>query len=136
MPSGFIAALGERPESLSLASRYTVANGAFYLGFGALVCAWPRAAQTLFFERAFEADEGSLLRVIGLVVAFIGWFYVMGGRTGARSFVAATVVDRILLPFVLVPIALSGVFPHLLITFAALDPVLAIGAFVLLRRER
>ena len=38
-------------------------------------------------------------------------------------------------PLVLVPLALTGVFPHLLLSFA-IDASLALGAWVLLRRER
>jgi hypothetical protein len=34
-------------------------------------------------------------------------------------------------PAVFVPLVLTGVFPHLLMTFAILDPLLAIGAWVL-----
>jgi hypothetical protein len=40
------------------------------------------------------------------------------------------VVDRlVLVPAVLVPLAIAGVFPHLLWTFAILDPALGIGAW-------
>ena len=39
-------------------------------------------------------------------------------------------------PLVLVPLALTGVFPHLLLTFAILDPVLGFAAWYLLERER
>jgi len=41
----------------------------------------------------------------------------------------------IFVPAVLVPLAISGVFPHLLLTFAILDASLAIGAWALLGRE-
>jgi hypothetical protein len=42
------------------------------------------------------------------------------------------VVDRLLfVPAVLVPLAMAGVFPRLLGTFAILDPVLGIGAWVI-----
>jgi hypothetical protein len=60
----------------------------------------------------------------------IGWLYLFGGRAGARQIVAASVVDRlVLVPAVLVPLAIAGVFPHLLWTFAILDPALGIGAW-------
>jgi hypothetical protein len=73
---------------------------------------------------------------MGLTVVVIGWLYLFGGRSGARQFVASTVVDRVLfVPAVLLPLALAGVFPHLMVTFAILDPVLAIGAWVLRSRE-
>jgi len=49
---------------------------------------------------------------------------LFGGRSGARQIVAASVVDRLVfVPAVLVPLALAGVFPHLLVTFAILEPV-------------
>jgi hypothetical protein len=127
----------ERPSSLSAASRYTTLNGFLYLSSGALLLAWPGAVQALFLDPPFVGREESLVRVIGMTVAIIGWFYLFGGRSGARQMVAATIVDRLLLvPAVLVPLALAGVFPHLMVTFAVLDPALGIGAWVLLRRDR
>ncbi len=76
------------------------------------------------------------MRVLGLTVAVIGWLYVFGGRSGGRQIVAATVVDRVLfVPIVLVPLALTGVFPHVLITFAILDPSLALGGRLILSRS-
>jgi hypothetical protein len=76
------------------------------------------------------------MRVIGLTLVVIGWLYLFGGRSGAQQIVAASVVDRLVfVPAVLVPVALAGVFPHLLLTLAILDPLLAIGAWALLGRR-
>ena len=69
------------------------------------------------------------MRMIGMTVAVIGWLYVFGGRSVARQFVVASVVRA-----VLVPLAIAGVFPRLLIAFAILDPLLGTGAWVLLGR--
>jgi len=125
-----------RPLDLSTASRYTAMNGLAYLGFGALLVAWPGAAQTLFRESAFVGREEALLRVIGLTVVVIGWLYLFGGRSGSRQFIAASIVDRLVfVPLVLVPLMMAGVFPRLLGSFAILDPALAIGAWVLLGRK-
>jgi len=45
------------------------------------------------------------------------------------------VFDRlILVPLVLVPLVIAGVFPHLLLAFAILDPTLALGAWALFSR--
>ena len=70
------------------------------------------------YQRAvsdFVGREAALVRILGMTVAIIGWFYLFGGRSGGRQVVAASVLDRIILvPLVLVPIAISGVFPHLL----------------------
>ena len=71
-----------------------------------------------------------------MTLVVIGWFYLFGGRSGARQIIAASVIDRmVFVPVVLVPIALAGIFPHVLITFAILDPSLAIVAWVLFSRE-
>jgi hypothetical protein len=125
----------ERPAGLPLTSRYTVANGLLYLGGGALLVAWPGAAQTLFGDAAFVGHEEGLLRAMGMAVMVIGWLYVFGGRSGAIQFAACTVFDRtILVPLVLLPLALAGVFPHLMIAFTILDVALGVGAWRLLSR--
>jgi hypothetical protein len=70
-----------------------------------------------------------------MTIGVIGWLYLFGGRSGARQFVAASVIDRLVfVPAVLVPLAIAGAFPHLLLTFAIFDPSLAVGAWMLLRR--
>jgi hypothetical protein len=91
----------------------------------------------LFGERVFVGSEAALVRVIGMLIAIVGWFYFFGGRTGGRQFVAATVLDRlVLVPLVLVPIALAGVFPKTMLLFAVLDPVLALVAWRMLASRR
>ena len=76
------------------------------------------------------------MRVIGLTVVVIGWLYLFGGRSGARQFVVASIIDRLVfVPVVLVPLAVAGVFPRLFLTFTIVDALLAIGAWVLLARE-
>ena len=126
----------EQPSSLSTASKYTAMNGGIYLGIGALLVLWPGAVQTLFMDPAFVGHEGALIRLVGMTIGVIGWLYVFGGRSGSRQFVAASVIDRLaFVPAVLVPLAIAGVFPHLLLTFAIFDPSLAIGAWMLLSRK-
>ena len=126
----------EKPTNLSAASKYTVINGFIYLGAGALLIVWPSAVQTLLRDPAFVGHEGALFRVIGMTVAVIGWLYVFGGRSGAQQFGPASVLDRVVLvPVVLVPLVIAGVFPHTLVAFAILDPTLGIGAWVLHNRK-
>ena len=130
-------ALCETPARLSTSSRFTALNGVFYMGVGAVLLIWPGAVQTLFRDPVFVGRESALVRVLGMTVAILGWFYFFGGRSGGRQVVAASVVDRIaLVPLVLVPLAVTGVFPHLLLTLAIVDPVLGLVAWQLLRREQ
>jgi hypothetical protein len=88
-------------------------------------------------DPAFVGHEEGLMRVIGLTVVVIGWLYLFGGRSGARQIVAASVIDRLIfVPAVLIPVAMAGVFPHLLLTFAGFDALLAMGAWLLFARRR
>jgi hypothetical protein len=132
-----LAALKESPAPLSQASRFTWMCGAFYMATGVLVLSWPGAAQTLMGDPDFVGHEAGLMRILGMTVLVIGWLYFFGGRSGGRQVVAATILDRIVLvPLVLVPTALAGVFPHTLLMFAVVDPALAVIAWLLLSRHR
>ena len=127
--------LREGTANASAASKYTAINGLIYLSGGLLLIVWPGVTQTLFMDSAFVGHEQGLVRVMGLTVVVIGWLYVFGGRSGARQFVAASVVDRLIfVPVVLAPLAIAGVFPHLLLAFTFLDVALGIGAWVLFGR--
>jgi hypothetical protein len=128
----FTSDLFETPASLSSASKWTAMNGYIYLSLGALFIVWPGAVQTIFRDEPFVGREDGLFRVIGMTVAVIGWLYLFGGRSGGRQIVPASVLDRwILVPVVGVSVALSGVFPHIILTFVLLDASLALGAFIL-----
>lgn len=126
----------EKPPILTTASKYTVFNGFVYVTLGVLLILWPGAIQTVFRERAFVGDEQGLMRVIGFVVLLIGYYLVIGGRSGSRQATAASVIDRItIVPLVLLPIAISGVFPHFLITVVIVDFCLAVSTWMLLRAD-
>jgi hypothetical protein len=132
----FLSDLLAKPRDLSTASKYTAMNGYIYLALGAFFIVWPGAVQTLLMDRDFVGDERSMFRVLGMTVAVIGWFYVFGGRSGARQFGPASVVNRLtLVPVVLAPLVIAGVFPHALGAFLILDPSLAIGAWVIHHRK-
>jgi len=126
----------KRPFDQAITSRYTAMNGVIYLAAGTLALIWPGVVQTIFRDAAFVGNESALFRVIGMAVMVIGWLYLFGGLSGGRRIVAASVLDRVaLVPLVLVPLAIAGVFPHFLLAFAVLDPTLGIGAWLLLSRS-
>jgi len=132
----FFDDLLEKPANLSTSSKYSVLNGYIYLAFGAMFIFWPGAVQTFFMDAPFAGHESALFRVIGMAVAVIGWLYLFGGRSGARQLGPASVLDRVVLvPAVLVPLVIVGIFPHTLGTFAILDPALGVGAWVLHNRK-
>ena len=104
------AHLTARPASFPAGSRFTIACGLFYLGAGVLMLTWPGSVQAVFRDPPYSGLEAELVRLIGLLLGIVGWLYVMGGRTGARQFVAATVPGRlIVVPLVLVPAPSSTV---------------------------
>ena len=92
--------------------------------------------QAIFRDAAFVGNEAAVIRVMGMTVMVIGRLYLFGGLSGGRRIVAAGVLDRVVLvPLVLIPLAIAGVFPHFLLAFAVLDPTLGIGAWLLLNRS-
>ncbi len=132
----FFSALWSSPPSTPL-SRYTTYNGLFYMAFGLTAYAWPGSMQLVLGAAPFQAHEEGFARLVGFTITVVGWFYVMGARTRADSFSLATVVDRAVVPFLLVPLVVTGaVDPHIGLPFAILDPLLAIGAFIIWRRSR
>jgi hypothetical protein len=125
----------EKPADLTTASKYTAFNGFVYCGLGLGLILWPGVIQTVFRERAFVGDEQGLFRVIGFAVLLIGYYLVIGGRSGSRQATAASVIDRwTIVPLVLLPIAISGVFPHFLLVIVIVDVCLATSTWMVLRR--
>ena len=131
---GFFTALMHRGPRSGL-SRYTEACGILYFLIGLLLAAVPSLAAGLLGIEFAGAEEG-YVRLAGVTVALIGYFYWFGGRTGATSFGLSTVADRLLVPFILIPMALAGLIEmKLALPFAILDPLLGLGAFVVWKRE-
>ncbi len=117
------------PEGLSPLSRFIVSNGVLYLGLGLLLLVVPMSVHELAFFTSLEGYEPGMVRVTAMLLAIVGWFYIIGGRTGTPSFALATVVDRLLVPLVPVPLAFTGAVPAMsVMPFAILDPVLAVVA--------
>lgn len=129
--------LAKPAKPAGAAGIFTMVSGVLYLSNGLVMLLWPGIAQALFASRPFVGQEEGLGRIIGMNLAIIGWLYIFGARGGNRPFVAATILDRlVLVPVVLFPLAIAGIFPHLVLVFAILDPILALTAWALLRRTR
>lgn len=130
-----LKALGEQSPTRTTASRFTSISGLFYLGMGLTICTAPTLVPLLFLEPAFSGREAGLFRLVGWIMAVVGWFLWIGGRTGTRAFVAAGIVARLGVPVVAIPLAVSGVFPHMLWVFGLLDPLSGLVAWRLMARS-
>ena len=125
----------EKPAHLTTASKYTVFNGFVYFGLGVLLILWPGSVQTLLGERAYVGDEQSLFRAMGMAVSIIGYYLLVGGHSGSRQTTAASVIDRLtIVPLVLLPLVMEGVFPRFFVAVVIVDVSLAISTWVILNR--
>jgi len=117
---------------------YTFWNGVFYMVAGATWYLWPGSAQVLLRAPPFQSvGEVGLVRSIGMLLAILGYFYMFGARTGQDRFGVATILDRLLVPVLLVPLVIAGeLTPQLGLPFAVIDPVLAIGAWIIHSRSQ
>jgi hypothetical protein len=136
--AGFISQLLERPDTPSTRlSRYTERCGFAYLAFGLCFLFWPTIYVDLGLTSPFQGQEEGMARVIGVVLAIIGYFYVFGGRTHQTSFGLATIPDRLLIPLLFAFIYVSSEIDlMLLLPFAILDPTLALGAYYCWRLDQ
>jgi hypothetical protein len=133
---GFFETLTAAPP-LSALSKYTVANGLLYIATGSAILFMPAdwLALALMLD-GWQGYEEGWARMIGFTLAVVGWFYVMGGRTGAASFGLATVVDRAIVPFAMFGLWSTGkVAVGMVIGVGILDPILGLGAYLIWSRE-
>ena len=135
----FWSAFRARPAAApSRLSTYTVANGVLYsiAGVGIYFAPASWLSRALFVE-GFPGHEEGLVRILGVTLAVIGWLYVAGGRTTSESFALATVLDRALIPLMLLPLAALHLAPlGVVLPFSILDPVLGLGAYLIWRGQK
>ncbi|MBS0629138.1 MAG: hypothetical protein JSS30_02795 [Verrucomicrobia bacterium] len=119
--------LKQKASTLSPASKFISISGIFYMACGLTLLVWPGIIQTVYKDPPFAGHEEALARLVGFLIGIIGWLYFFAGRSNSRQFIAATIVERLIfVPIVLVSTAIAGVIPHTLITFAVVDPILAL----------
>jgi hypothetical protein len=116
---------------------YTAWNGVVYMLSGAMFYLWPGSAQVVLRAPPYQGGEPGLVRTLGMTIAIIGYFYFFGARTGQDRFGVATILDRLVVPVLLVPLVVTGeLAPQLALPFAVLDPVLALGAWIIFWRSQ
>lgn len=75
------------------------------------------------------------IRVLGLVVGVIGYYYVFSAKNGLRTFYPATVHARIAAAFVFLGLVVAGLGPWQLLIFGAVDLLAALWTYFALRQR-
>ncbi len=133
-PGFFETLLAKPAKPLSRLARFTSAQGIFYMAMGGAMIFSP--AELLTTLNGISPDGQGLFRVVGFTLSIIGWFYFIGGRTGATSFGLATVADRVVVPFAAAGFVLAGQATlQTVLPFAILDPLLAFVAWRIWRTD-
>lgn len=129
-----------RPEpSFSSTSIYLILQGCTYLLAGLLALFVPNVVPLLLFFD-FKAGQASMMRLVGVVLLVVGYFYIQGGRgsTSTAEWIASSAVhDRLLIPFILMPLGIldQDVPLNLCIIFSVLDSVFALTTYLVWRKE-
>lgn len=132
----WVRLLFSKPPSHTPLTSYTSWNGVFYMFVGATFYVWPGSAQAVLGAPPYQGNDTGLVRALGMTIAVIGYLYFFGARTAQDRFGVATILDRLLVPALLVPLVASGELPPQLgLPFAVLDPALAVGAWMIFSRS-
>ena len=135
--SRFFQALLTRPNTPSTRlSRYTERCGYGYVLLGLLLFFAPGAQVAVGLLPPFSGQEEGMYRLIGMSLAFVGYFYVFGGRGQSQVFGLATVLDRLVVPlFGLYVLQVSTIAPMVVLPMCVLDPILAMGGYWMWRKD-
>ncbi len=105
----------------------------FYVIFDGLVLlAVPELALRLLGQ---SEDGAGWLRVLGMVVAFLGWYYLNLAKMEATAFFRVTTHTRMAVPFILGGFAVAGWLPAIVVVFGVGDFAGGLWTWTALRRE-
>jgi hypothetical protein len=78
----------------------------------------------------YSEKEAGLIRLVGVAVGVVGYYYIQGARGNTEHFASSTIGSRFAIPFVLMSAAIWGNAPfNICLAFSILDPLLAFGTF-------
>ena len=100
------------------------------LGIGLLVAPGPVLAPF-----GLPAPQEVWVRVGGMVIAFLGAYYMLAAKHGLRPFLAWTVATRASVIVVFAVLVATGLGPMVLLLFGAVDLAGAVWTWAALRRE-
>lgn len=101
--------------------------GWFDLGLGCMILLAPHRVATLLYLPALSVLDAGYLRIVGVLVSLLGMLYVVSGRSNDEGFVVASLLDRPLVPVIMVVLWAKGILPG---PVAAAFSVSDFGGFV------
>ena len=107
--------------------------GVYLLANGVGLAATP---SVLLMLLALPAPGEPWIRVLGLVAAELGFYFLYAARKGITSFYPATVIGRVVTACVFVALAALKAGPMQLLIFAAVDLLSAIWTQLAIKRSR
>lgn len=106
--------------------------GIYIVGLGLVLLVVPNVLLQAF---GFEPTREPWIRVLGIVVAALGFYYLTASKSRATAFFAATVYGRTWLLLAFFALVLLGLAKPMLILFGAVDFAGAVWTWKALRSE-
>ena len=107
--------------------------GLYLLVLGAILVLIPNALLRLFF---FPPTTEVWVRVVGMLVFLLGFYYFQVGRNEVKRFFQWSVYARISVLFFFIGFVIADLAPPVLILFGIVDAAAAIWTQVCLRSEK
>jgi hypothetical protein len=102
------------PEPSSPSARTVEAFGWLMLVEGVTIFLVPHWIAGLLSLPNFTASAAIYFRLVGLLIAGIGMLYTVSGRLNAQGFVFASLLNRPIVPFVMLVLWYQGLCPAIL----------------------
>jgi len=117
----------------SMVGRFTEICGYGYILIGLPGCVDPEIPRMLLMMEPFQTPrETGLFRLFGLLAFFIGWLYVLAGRSESRPLILGTLVDRWLVPPIVMYLYVLGQLDlWFAVAFSVGDTLMVITATIL-----
>lgn len=100
-----------RADSQQRPAKTVEAFGWLILLEGAILLVWPQLAVDVLQLPPLTEQGSNYLRLVGVLVSGVGMLYVVSGRTNAQGFVFASLLDRPLVPPLMLVLWWQGILP-------------------------
>jgi hypothetical protein len=126
-----------RAEGQSRSARTVEVFGWIMLVEAPLVLLAPHEVAALLHLPALSEQAANYFRLVGLLLGGLGMLYVVSGRLNALGFVFASMLDRPLVPFIMVALWYHHIVPApLALVFAVSDTASFLWTLTAWRAER